>query len=453
MAIIWILTILILSAIYVLASGKTDRLPLISLGIANLLAIFLFQADLSSGMNVFFLSLGFLIVWASYSMVDYEIEKKRQPLYYSMILLLIASLCAIVYFDNLIIVYVALELSAFLSAGIVMIKPDRLNFRAGMKYLLLSILASAFFLIAMVILYRMTNSFMISELRALLTSNLDSIKYAFIFIFIGLAFKAALFPFHIWLPDAHGSAPSTSSAILSALVLKVYIGLFIKVIYQGFGIDLVMNLNILPIITILGLAAMIYGSLLAILQENLKNRLAYSSVAQIGYIFMGIGLGTPFGLLAAFFHILAHGITKACLFLSAGRIINKTGLKKIQDMNGLASSLPVTMGLYTICGLSMIGIPLLVGFSSKWNFAMAIMEVDSIVLILILSLSSLLNGIYFLPLSIRSYFPLDQSRERKMDLEGAGQLPVVILGAFVILAGIFSSPIIDLLNKIVAGLI
>ena len=453
MAIIWILTILIGAAIYTLISKETKKAPLISLAIAGLLAIFFFQEDISTGMNIFFLSLGLLIIWSSYSMVDYEIEKKRQHIYYSMLLLLIASLCAIVYFDNLIVVYIALEVSAFLSAGIVMIKPERTNFRAGIKYLLLSILASAFFLIGMVILYRLTNTFNISEIRGLLSSNIELIKYAFVFIFIGLAFKSALFPFHIWLPDAHGSAPSTSSAILSALVLKAYIVVFIKMIYLGFGIDLVLNLNILPIVSILGVAAMIYGSILAIMQVNLKDRLAYSSIAQIGYIFMGIGLGTTLGLLASIFHILAHGITKAALFISAGRTINKTGLKKVQDMSGFGKSLPITMAIYTICGLSMIGIPLFVGFVSKWNFAMAIMEVENMVLILVLSLSSLLNGIYFLPLSIRSYFVLDESREKKMDLEPGGKVPIVILGLLVIVVGVISSPIIDLLNKIVARLI
>lgn len=461
MAIIFILTILILASLYVLISKKTDKIPLISLAITAAIAIFFFLGSLSSayidslslGMKVFFLSIGFLIIWSSESLIDYEIENKRQPLYYSMILLLLGSLCLIVNLDNLILVYVVLELSAFLSAGIVMIKPERANFRAGIKYLLLSILASAFFLIGMVILYRLTSTFNISQIRELLPWNSDLVRYAFIFIFVGLAFKSALFPFHIWLPDAHGSAPSTSSAILSALVLKAYIILFIKMIYLAFGFELVKSLNFLPIVLILGVAAMIYGSLLAILQENLKDRLAYSSIAQIGYIFMGLGLGTPLGLMAAVFHIIAHGVTKACLFLSAGRIIDRTGLKKTQNMQGLAKSLPVTMAMYTICGLSMIGIPLLVGFTSKWNFAMAIMEERNILLIVVLSLSSLLNGIYFLPLSIRSYFVLDESREREMDLEGEGELPLAILGLLVIVTGIFSNPLIGLLKNIIDGLI
>lgn len=388
-------------------------------------------------------------------MIDYDIEEKKYPLYYSMILLLIGSLCAIVYLDHLIAVYVALEISAVLSAALVMIKPNRVNFRAGIKYLLLSILASAFFLIGIVILYRLTNTFYISEIRELLLANynLKLIRYSFIFIFIGIAFKSALFPFHIWLPDAYGSAPASSSAILSGIVSKSYIVLFIKLIYISFGIDTVLETNILGISLILGAAGMMYGSFLAILQEDLQHRIAYSSVAQIGYIFMGIGLGNTIGLMAAVFHIIAHGITKSCLFLTEGTIVKKTGLRNTIDMNGLGKVLPVTMALYTICSLSMIGIPLFVGFTSKWNFAMAIMEFDSFILILILSISSLLNGIYFLPLSIRSYFVLDESRERNMNLEPKGQMPIIILGLLVIATGILSSPLTNLINNIVERLI
>lgn len=463
MAIISILTILILAALYILISKKTEKIPVVSLGIASIISILIFINSIGVnntdaffyGIILFFLTIGLLIVWSSYTMIDYDIEKKRYPLYYSMILVLISSLCAIVYLDNLIAVYVALEVSAFLSAGLVMIKPDSVNFRAGIKYLLLSILASAFFLIGIVILYRLTGTFNISDIRELLASNFNFnlIRYAFIFMFIGIAFKSALFPFHIWLPDAYGSAPASSSAILSGIVSKSYIVLFIKLIYISFGIETVLEMNVLPVILILGAAGMMYGSFFAILQEDLQHRIAYSSVAQIGYIFMGLGLGNTLGLMAAVFHIIAHGITKSCLFLTEGVIVKKTGLRNTLDMNGLGKTLPMTMAIYTICGLSMVGIPLLVGFISKWNFAMAIMDVNNVVLIFILSISSLLNGIYFLPLSIRSYFVLDESRERSINLESKGGLPIAILGILVIVAGVFSSPIIDLLSNLVERLI
>ena len=179
MAIILILTILILTSIYILISKNIKNLPTISLGATGVIATYFFITSLRTqnidafyyGMMAFFLSVSLLIVWSSYTLIDYDIEEKRYPLYYAMALILISSLCAIVYFDNLIAVYVAIEVSAFLSAGMVMIKPSSINFRAGIKYLFLSILASVFFLIGMVIIYRMTNSFNISELEGILQLN------------------------------------------------------------------------------------------------------------------------------------------------------------------------------------------------------------------------------------------------------------------------------------------
>lgn len=444
---------------------KSKTIALILLALASIISIFIFAqalkgdsnvSSLEGLMGVFFTTIGFLIVWASTWMIDYDLKNERIPMYYALVLTLIASLCGIVFFDNLIVVFIFIELSAFLAAGIVMIKDNEETYKAGLKYLLLSIFASAFLLTGIVILNKLTNSFDINEMKMILItrSDLTLIRYSFIFILIGIAFKSALFPFHIWLPDAHGSAPATSSAILSSLVLKGYIVFIIKLIYIAYGISTVKMLNVLPIILILGVCAMIYGSILAIMQRKLKNLIAYSSVAQIGYIFMGIGLGTPLGLMASIFHIIAHGVTKACLFLNAGTIIMKTGYKKIEDMNGLGKSLPITMGLFTICGLSMIGIPLLVGFTSKWNFAQAIMDSGKLWIIIILSLSSLLNGIYYLPISIRAYFSIDTSRDKNVNLEPSiiKGLPIIILGASVIFFGVFSSPIIDLISHIVENL-
>ncbi|WFA08475.1 proton-conducting transporter membrane subunit [Tissierella sp. Yu-01] len=434
-------------------------ISLIILGILFLISGVLFVNSISieSLMTLFFTGIGFIISWSSTSMIEYDIKKERISLYNFMVVFLILSLCGIVSFNHLLIVFVFIELSAFLAAGIVMIKESKENLKAGLKYLLLSIFASAFLLIGIVILYRLTGTFNIidMEYKIYAMSNISLIKYSFIFIFIGIALKSALFPFHIWLPDAHGSAPAISSAILSALVLKGYIVFFIKLIYLVFGIEMVGNLNILNLILILGVCAMIYGSVFAIMQRKLKKMIAYSSVAQIGYIFMGIGLGTPLGLIASIFHIIAHGVTKACLFLCAGQIIEKTGYKDIDDLSGVGKAMPITMGLFTICGLSMIGIPLLIGFSSKWNFAQAIMDSGSYWIILILSLSSLLNAAYYLPISIRAYFNKSGNGKFAVNLETRRYdfLPLIILGISVILLGIFSSPVINVIKHIVRVII
>lgn len=430
------------------ALGVVSAVSLIGL-INSSGGLLLFQWMMSS----FFSIMGFIILLASKELIKYELDDKRVSLYYSIVLALIGSLCGIVTADNLIITYVFLEISAFLSAGIVIIKEGNENYKAAFRYIMMSMLASAIFLIGMVMLYRLAGSWNIEEIRLkiIASSNLKPVVNSILFVFIGLAIKSALFPFHIWLPDAHASAISTSSAILSGLVLKAYIGLFIKLIYGVYHMSVLKMYNISSLILILGVVAMIYGSLMAILQIELKRLIAYSSVAQIGYIFMGIGLGTAMGIQASIFHIFAHGITKTCLFLCAGNIKMKTGSKKIDEMTGLASSLPITMALYTICGLSMIGIPLLVGFSSKWNYGQAILNSGNIWVLIILSISSLLNGLYFLPITIRGYFSLDESRNRIPKLENSiyDHMPIIILGMGVVILGIFSSPLLNMINNIV----
>lgn len=438
-------------------------LSIIVMGIGLILSIFTFNNSLNAKgpvspleglMLIFFTTVGGLILWASTYMIDHDIKEERIPLYYGISLILIGLLCGIVLTDNLIVNFILIEISAFLAAGIVMIKDGEENYKAGLKYLMLSIFASAFLLVGIIILKDLSGTYDINRMRMNLMaiSNLNPLKLSFVFILIGVGFKSALFPFHIWLPDAHGSAPAPSSAILSSLVLKAYIIFLIKLIYTGYGIGTIKLLNILNVLLILGCAAMIYGSLMAIMQTKLKKMIAYSSIAQIGYIFLGLGLGNALGLVAAIFHIIVHGVTKACLFLNAGTIIMATGKKDIKDMDGLGRGLPITMALFSICGLSMIGIPLLAGFSSKWNFGLAIMDSNRYWVIIILSLSSLLNALYYLPISIKSYFSLKDIRVEKMEVNPLKNLPVIVLGLMVILMGIFSNPIINLISQIVEKL-
>lgn len=438
-------------------------LSIIVMGLGLILSIFTLNSSLNTKgivspleglMLVFFTSVGGLIIWASIYMIDHDIKKERISLYYITCLVLIGLLCGIVLVDNLIVNFILIEISAFLAAAIVMIKDSEENYKAGLKYLMLSIFASAFLLVGIVILKNLSGTYDINRMsqNLMAISNLNPIKLSIIFILIGVGFKSALFPFHIWLPGAHGSAPAPSSAILSSLVLKAYIIFLIKLIYIGYGIGTVKLLNIFNVLLILGSAAMIYGSLMAIMQTQLKRMIAYSSVAQIGYIFMGLGLGNSLGLVAALFHIIVHGVTKACLFLNAGTIIMATGKKEIKEMEGLGRELPITMALFSLCGLSMIGIPLLAGFSSKWNFGLAIMDSRTYWVIIILSLSSLLNALYYLPISIKAYFSLKDIGVEKVEEKVFNKLPMIILGLMVVLMGVFSNPMINLISQIVEKL-
>lgn len=403
---------------------------------------------------------GFLIVWASMSMISHDVEEKKIPMFYGLVLALLGTLNAVVFFESLLGVFVSIELSSFAAAGIVIVKNQTENVHAGLKYLSLSILGSSLVLMGMVILFVATGSLHIGGIaKAIQGNNLMASKSAYILwayglISAGVAFKAALFPCHIWLPDAHGTAPSPSSAILSSLVLKAYIVFYMKMVFGGVGFNLIANSPmrmLLNVVMVVGVVAMIAGSVLAIMQTDIKRMIAYSSVAQMGYIFMGIGIGTELGLFAALFHILSHAVTKSGLFLVAGSIIEQTHNRDLNKMGGLGILMPVTMASFTIGGLSMIGIPLFVGFNSKWNFASAIVGSNNYWLLIPLSISALLNALYYLPVVIRAFFgqeakectePLGSKERPIKDL-----LPIILLACLVILFGVASGPVSDFLQK------
>lgn len=406
--------------------------------------------------------IGFLIMWASMSMISHDVEEKKIPMFYGLVLALLGTLNAVVFFESLLAVFVSIELSSFAAAGIVIVKNQTENVHAGLKYLSLSILGSSLVLMGMVLLYVATGSLEISGIGSAIKGGVMASKTAYVLwayglITSGVAFKAALFPCHIWLPDAHGTAPSPSSAILSSLVLKAYIVFYMKMVFGGVGFDLIASSPmriLLNVVMCVGVLAMIAGSCLAIMQTDIKRMIAYSSVAQMGYIFMGIGIGTELGLFAALFHILAHAVAKSGLFLVAGSIIEQTHNRDLNKMGGLGIIMPVTMTLFTIGGLSMIGIPLFVGFNSKWNFASAIVGSSNYWLLIPLSISALLNALYYLPVVIRAFF----GKEAKECTEPIGAkerpikdiLPIILLACLVIVFGVAAGPVSDFIHKGIA---
>ena len=408
---------------------------------------------LDSFMVSLFLGVSLLITWASVTMIDHDVEEERIPVYYALMCVLIATLCGVVVFENFFNVFLLVEASSFAAAGIVVIKNKQENMRAGLKYLTLSILGSSFILMGIIILYFLTDSLSITGIYANLSANFigneDSVRNALIFITLGTALKSALFPMHIWLPDAHGTAPSPSSAVLSSLVLKAYIFLYVKILYKAIGADILLSDEFLTTILFLvmsaGAAAMLAGSIMALLQSDIKRMIAYSSVAQIGYIFMGIGMGTKLGLFAAMFHILAHAVTKSLLFLVAGSIIEQTHNRVISNMGGLGSQMRITMILFMVGSLSMVGIPLFIGFNSKWFFAMGIIDAQHYWLLGILAFSALLNGCYYLPIVLRvflgKYEPGGDQPKQSLERPIRALMPIICLAFLIVALAVAGGPI------------
>jgi len=224
---------------------------------------------------------------------------------------------------------------------------------------------------------------------------------------VGLAIKSALFPFHNWVPDAYGYSTVSSGAILSSLVSKGYLFLLIKIFYRVIGFAYISGSHILNILFLFGLCGMIFGSVSAIWESDIRRMIAFSSVAQIGYIYMGFGLGTQEGMVAAVFHIFAHGATKALLFVSASGLTEVSGdSTNFFDLTGAAYRNKTAGVGFLVGSLSMVGIPLFAGFVSKLLFAEAAVLVPNWKLLptlIVLAISTILNAIYFLKTVLRIY--------------------------------------------------
>lgn len=335
----------------------------------------------------------------------HDILPEKQHLYFVMINLLLASLLSLVYTNDIFTGYVFIEISTIAACALVMAKDTGSNLIATIRYLFMSLLGSGLFLIGLTLLNSITGYLLMPSLHSAVAELAITGEYRLPLtvsvglIVAGLGIKSAMFPFHLWLPDAHGGATTASSAILSGLVLKGYIVLLLTLMVRVFSLELMVELGITNVILVFGLLGMIVGSLQAIREHHIKRMLAYSSVAQVGYIFLGIGLGTVDGIVASCFHILVHACCKPLLFCCAGRLSAVSGHKKsLRNLRGSAYR-DVLAGIGFIVGsLSMIGIPLFGGFVSKLYFANASLSTDKMAVnLLAIALSTVLNALYYIP--------------------------------------------------------
>lgn len=414
---------------------------------------------IEAAISVLFAFVSFMVVWYASFGIDKEINPGRVKLFFTLIHLLLASLLGIVFTSDLFNSFVFVEVSTLAACGLIAIKDKAENIKATMKYLILSSLGSGLVLMGIAYLYSMTghlNMIAIHEtLQQNIVGNERAILVSLTMFTIGLGIKSAMFPMHIWLPDAHASAPGPSSAILSGIVIKAPVILLFKILFVVYGNEILKDTVILNLILIFGATGMIMGSLFARVQKDLKRLVAYSSVAQMGYIFFGFGLGNKLGLTIALYHIIAHGLTKSCLFLAVSSFIEQTGFRDIDKMKGVGREMPITLGIFSLGALSMVGIPVLPGFISKWNLALAAIEHDQFYLIVIILASSLLNASYYFPIIINGYFG-NSNLEGKVYMSKMKPIkelvPLILLSLMMVIVGFASGPILDWIASAIPSL-
>jgi len=340
-------------------------------------------------------------------LVDSEIPASRIYLFYAMFLLCITGLLGIAITGDAFNLFVFLEISSLSTYVLVSLGKDRRALTAAYRYLIMGTIGATFYIIGVGLLYMATGSLNIVDLGKLVPAMADhrTIQAALAFLTVGLALKAALFPLHMWLPNAYAFAPSVVTVFLAATATKVAVYAFIRVIFGIFGdIDVLALLPVRYLLMLLAVAAMFAGSAVAIYQNDAKRLLAYSSIAQIGYMILGISMDSVTGVAAGIVHLFNHALMKGGLFMALGAILYKTGSVDLRDMTGMGRRMPFTMAAFVVGGLSLIGVPLTAGFVSKWYLIQAALEAGWWPLAVLIVLSSLLAVIYVWRIVEIAYF-------------------------------------------------
>ncbi len=335
-------------------------------------------------------------------------------------MIFLSGLTGMVLTGDLFNLYVFLEISS-LAAYALLAVGSRQAPLSTFRYLVMGTAGALFYLFGLAFLYLETGTLNMADMGRLLpvAEDLSPVIMGLTFIGVGMALKMALFPLHGWLPDAYTDASSAGTSLVAPLGTKVAAYVLLRVFFYVLEPEYARNLPLLAAVGYLGAAGVVWGSVMAILQPELKRMLAYSSVSQVGYIAAGIGLASPLGFIGAVLHILNHAFMKACLFLVAGNLRLRRGHSHIPWFNrSLRRAMPWSMAAFAAAALSMIGIPPFAGFFSKWYLALAALERANWFLLAALVASSLLNAVYFFRVLERVYLiPAP---------EGVGAVPAAI---------------------------
>ena len=377
--------------------------------------------------------------------VAQEIPSDKIRFLYALWLLFITGLLGVTITGDIFNLYVLMEISSLASYALVAMGKyhNRKALSASINYLILGTIGASFYLIGVGYLYSITGTLNMADLteKIKLLHDNRTVVSAFAFLLIGLGVKMALFPLHGWLPNAHGYAPPIVSALLSGVAIKVGAYVMIRFIFTILGVEFSFEiLPIGPILLFLASLAILLGSYMAIQQSSLKRMLAYSSVAQIGYIALGFALANESGLTGSLIHIFNHALMKSGLFLAAGIVIYRVGEADLPHLRGLGRKMPFTMAAFTAGGLGLIGTPLTSGFISKWYLVMGAIDRGLFILAFIVLLGSLLAVVYVWRVVEVIYFkPASDSSTDVEEAPWSMVLPVWILIGASLYFGIDSS--------------
>jgi len=384
---------------------------------------------------------GFLV---SIYALDY-IRKGAEEKYHILYLLLLTGATGVVLTGDIFNLFVFYEILCISSYALVAYLGDKAGVESASKYLIQGSIGSAFILIGIALIYGQFGTLNMADIA----KNIDSVTsmqlfFPLVLFITGLGVEAALFPLNAWLPDAHSSAPSTISAVLSGIAIEVGIYAIARVVFTIFGAS-----SVFLFLILLGLLTLLVGELSAFSQNNIKRMLAYSSIGQIGLIIFALGIGTNYGVEGGLFQFVTHAFSKALLFLAAGYMIYRVGSMEISSLKGMGKKMPLTSLAFTIGAFSLVGLPPFIGFPSKFliiRAALAKGEVLFTVFIALVLFGTVIEGAYFFRVVQVLYFKGEKVNHKKQEAPAVALIPMFILLVLIIAIGIYPKLVTGILS-------
>ena len=392
----------------------------------------------------------FLALLCTVYSARYMEHDTRLAEYYSLLLSMTAGMVGVAFAGDMFTLFVFWELMCISSYVLVAFRKERwAPIEAGFKYLIMSAIGATMILFGMAFLYGMTGTLNFAQMSETLSEVGGGfwVLVAFAALFIGFGIKAAVVPMHTWLPDAHPEAPSPISAMLSGMVIETGLYGFIRLLYVVFIPNAAMVDGGLATfkVTVGFFAAvtMIVGNVMALLQKDIKRLLAYSSIAQIGYMLIGVAAATEFGLRGCFLHVLNHSLMKGLAFLAAGAIVHQLGTRNLDEIKGVGKRMPITMMTLTIAVLGLGGVPGTAGFISKFILFASAVGAGMPILTVLGVLNSAFSMAYYLPMLKNLVTTPTRDFSQVKEAPASMLVPMCIMAALIILIGIYPAPAVQ----------
>ena len=407
----------------------------------------LFVGPLGILFSVIVSLIGFLVSIYAWNYIK---STNREERYHMLYLLLLTGATGVVLTGDIFNLFVFYEILCISSYALVSYFGNKAGIESASKYLIQGSVGSSLVLIAIGLLYGQFGTLNMADIARSVGVHQSvpvSLFIPLVLFITGLGVEAAIFPLNSWLPDAHSSAPSTISAILSGIAIEVGIYAIARVLFTIFG-----AFNIYLFLMLLGILTLLIGELSAFSQNNIKRILAYSSIGQIGFILFAISTGTNQGITGGLFQIATHTFSKSLLFLATGYMIVRTGSMEISSLKGLGKKMPLTSLSFTIGAFSLIGFPPFMGFPSKFLIIKAVLSKQGIlftVFVGLILLGTVIEGAYFLKVIQTIYFKKESENDEKTIKEApiTALIPMFLLLAFIIFIGIYPGVITGVLNS------